>query len=361
MNILDKPLYIRGKRINSRCFLAPINTGYSRNGNPDRRLIQFHQLLSSNHIGISLTGTTAISRETKINESSLILDRQSDFRAFKDLSDCIKSKGSLPGIQLGFRIATKAAEKSWKCLNKREFIENTINEFSSYSEEFFDELAEKIFESVCFAVETGFEVIQLHAAHGYFLSLLLSEVFNPRKDKFRYYDCDMLFNVVRKIRRTFPEKIISVRLNCIYDLKEREEEIKRAIFLAQALFENGVDHIDFSAGIYDLNKNLVYPSTSDGHACYADYAFQIRKKIIQLNNLISFAGNIWDLESIDKVLPENMAISIGRSLLADPEFITKYFENRSNEIVKCLREQNCPCHFYSNSASHIGCAVNKLI
>lgn len=46
---------------------------------------------------------------------------------------------------------------------------------------------------------------------------------------------------------------------------------------------------------------------------------------------------------------------------ADPEFITKYFENRPNDIVKCLREQRCPCHFYSSSQSHIACAVNNLI
>jgi 2,4-dienoyl-CoA reductase-like NADH-dependent reductase (Old Yellow Enzyme family) len=359
MNILSNPIIIRGHRIPSRCFLAPINTGYAEKGNPSRLLINFHSARSGKDIGISFLGTTAISRDTVPNENTLVLDNQADLNSFRELSDCIRRKGSLPGIQLSCRLTKTIPAKAWRSRYVKNFIDSVKDEISSYSEDTFNKISKNFYGSICLAVKTGYEVVQLHAAHGYLLSLLLSPIFNVRNDKFGFPTCDLLFDIVERTRQSFPDIILSVRMNCIYGLEDKNKELKRMISIASRLFEAGVDLIDFSAGVYDINKYRIYPSISDGHACYFPYALRIRREIGNDSGIISFTGNVWDLEKIDNDLVDNMAVSIGRSLIADPQFVSKYFDNHPEEIILCKREKMCPCHYFSNGSSHIECVMNK--
>lgn len=359
MNILSTPIMIRKHRIPSRCFLAPINTGYAEKGNPTKRLINFYSTRSGKGIGISFIGATAISRDTVPNRNTLVLDGQSDLNSFRELSSCIRKNGSLPGIQLSCRLTNMTPARSWRRRSVKEYIENIREEIYSYSKYTFIKLSNNFYQSIALAVKTGYEVIQLHAAHGYFLSLLFSPIFNIRKDKFGFPTCNLIFNIIEKTRQSFPNIILSIRMNCIYGLEDKNKELKRTIRVATRLLEMGIDHIDFSAGVYDINKHLIYPSISDGHACYFPYVLKIQKEKGNDSGIISFVGNVWNLEKIDNSLMDNMAVSIGRSLIADPQFVSKYFNNHPEEIVLCKREKTCPCHYFSNERSYIGCVVNE--
>lgn len=350
---------IRGHRIPSKYFLAPINTGYAERGNPTKRLMTFHGARSGKSIGISFVGTTAISRDSVPNGNTLVLDSRSDLNSFRELSECIKKNGSFPGIQLGCRLTKMTPERAWRSCSIKNRIENIRQELSSYPKYSLVKISELFYRSIALAVKTGYKVIQLHAAHGYFLSLLLSPVFNIRKDEFGFPTCKLLFDIIERTKQSFPNVILSIRMNCIYGLEDKSEELERTVHVASRLFGAGVDMIDFSAGIYDINKYLIYPSVSDGHACYLPYALRVRREISNDLGIISFAGNVWDLAKVDESLEGNMAVSIGRSLVADPQFVSKYFDNHLGEIVPCRREKTCPCHYFSNGRTHIECPENR--
>lgn len=359
MKFLNVPIIIREHKIPSRCFLAPINTGYAERGNPTTRLINFHRTRSGEGIGISFVGTTAISRDTVTNENSLVLDNHSDLNSFKNLSDSIRKNGSLPGMQLGCRLTKMVSKRTWTSRSVEKKLENIRRELSSYSKSNFIKVSENFYRSIALAVKTEYEVVQLHAAHGYFLSLLLSPILNKRKDEYGFPNLKLIFDVVEKAKQSFPNIILSVRMNCIYGLEDKKKELERTAEIVTRLFEVGVDIIDFSAGIYDINKYLIYPSVSDGHACYLNFALQVQRRMRNNKSIISFAGNVWDLNKVDKNLEKNMAVSIGRSLIADSQFVLKYFENRIDEIIPCKREKICPCHYFSNGRPYIECSENK--
>jgi 2,4-dienoyl-CoA reductase-like NADH-dependent reductase (Old Yellow Enzyme family) len=339
--------------------LAPINTGYAERGNPSQHLINFYGARSSKEIGITFVGTTAISRDTVTNKNTLILDDQSDLNSFEELSEKIREKGGIPGLQLGCRLTKMTPTTAWQSDSFEKIREEIKKEIYTYSKESFTKIAEDFCQAINLAVKTGYEVIQLHAAHGYFLSLLLSPIFNLRKDEFGYPQCKLVFDIIGKTKQFHPKLILSVRMNCIYGLEDKNEEIESASDIAATLFKAGVDIVDFSAGVYDINKYLIYPSVSDGHACYLPYALKVRRKIRSELGIVSFAGNVWDLSKVDEILEGNMAVSIGRSLIADPQFVSKSFENRTEEIIPCTRDRTCPCHYFSNGGNNIECSENK--
>jgi 2,4-dienoyl-CoA reductase-like NADH-dependent reductase (Old Yellow Enzyme family) len=348
MRYLNNPLTIRQCRIASRCFLAPINTGYAREGNPTEPLMRFHRVRSGRGIGISFVGATAVSRGSAPNKNSLVLDDQADLNSFAELADCIKQNGSSPGIQLACKLTSTQ-------IPRERFIETVRAEILSYPEDVFVQVYNSFYRAAELAVQAGYDVVQLHAAHGYLLSLLLSPVFNTRQDKYGLPACRLVFDIVGAIRSSFPDIVLGVRTNCIYGLEDEEKEIRRAVLTVRGLFEAGVDMVDLSAGVYDINRNLIYPSYSDGHACYLPYALSLQSEAGNNTGIISFAGNVWDLDQIDEKLRDGMAVSIGRSLIADPEFVSKHFENRKEEIVSCLRKKTCPCHYFTGGRSHVEC------
>ena len=70
----------------------------------------------------------------------------------------------------------------------------------------------------------GFKVIQIHAAHGYLISLLLSKSFNYRSDKYGEYTY-VLRRIIEGIRKREPELIVDVRISLIEGIAEYSEEI----------------------------------------------------------------------------------------------------------------------------------------
>ncbi len=74
--------------------------------------------------------------------------------------------------------------------------------------------------------------------------------------------------------------------------------------------------------------------------------------------LWNIAGNIWDLNKINQHIPNNVTFSIGRSIIADSEFVRKTIDGKTKEINKCNR---CNlCHYYSLGKSYMECKINSI-
>jgi 2,4-dienoyl-CoA reductase-like NADH-dependent reductase (Old Yellow Enzyme family) len=101
------------------------------------------------------------------------------------------------------------------------------------------------------ALETGFKVVEIHAAHGYLIDEFLSPLSNKRKDGYGgslKNRVRFLSEVVRAVRRVWPEKFpLFLRLS-VTDWKEGGWEIKDSIELARHLEPLGVDLFDCSSG-----------------------------------------------------------------------------------------------------------------
>ena len=101
------------------------------------------------------------------------------------------------------------------------------------------------------AVTAGFDLIELHAAHGYGLNQWLSPLTNDRSDAYGGSQDNrlrFLREIVTIVREKTAKKLLSVRIAC-RDFLEQGSGIEEAVVLAQMLEAQGVDIINVSSGL----------------------------------------------------------------------------------------------------------------
>lgn len=345
-----KSFSFKGNSIPSRFFLAPINTGFTDEGQPNEKLQQFHYLRSGRGIGISYVGNVAIEKEYVTNNKTAYFDNKNN-KMWKKLTSAISDNGSLPGVQLGCRVSAIKPIRENVSKNIEKYIRDATNEFSSYEDEFFDKVIKSFVRSAIVSWNVGFKVIQIHAAHGYLLSLSLSNTFNKRTDKYGNYTY-LIGKIVNEIRKNVPECLLDIRISYLEGIKDKwtEENEKQQIIKELASFD--IDIISISCGIYNVNKFLIYPKLDAWHAVYENIAIKYAEQYP--NILWNVAGNIYNLKDLKGLHLKNLTYSICRSLIADNCFIEKYESGHIEKIKVCERCDRC--HYYSNSEEGlIGC------
>lgn len=349
---LSRKYIVRNNTISSRFFFAPINTGYAINGEPTQQLIKFHDIRSGKNIGISYVGNVAIGDDFVTNNRTLYFNNEDE--RWIELAKSISRNGSIPGIQLGCRYSKIQPIKDWNSYDMEKYVREAKVELGEIPREQINVIEEMYVYSALKAFRFGFRAIQIHAAHGYLLSLLLSNNFNKREDEYGNDKTLVLENIVRRIREKLPEVILDIRISLLEGLNTMELEIKDKEEIIERLCKLDIDIISISNGIYNINKEFIYPPKEWGHGVYINTILPFAEKYF--NKLWNIAGNIWDLNRITPHIPDNITFSIGRAIIADPEFVLKTMEGNNNLIKQCIRCNSC--HYYSLGKSHIECSIS---
>jgi 2,4-dienoyl-CoA reductase-like NADH-dependent reductase (Old Yellow Enzyme family)/thioredoxin reductase len=192
------------------------------------------------------------------------------------------------------------------------------------------------------AVAAGFDVVEVHGAHGYLVGQFLSPYANHRDDE---YGGDF----ERRLR--FPLEVISAvreavgpAVPILYRLSA-DEHVEGGLTLADAcriaprLERAGIDLIDVSAGIYESAPWIVQPMEM-ARACLAPLAREIRQCV---GIPVSVAGRINEAGVAEQILASGDAdfVTLGRALHADPEMPRKSAEGREDEICSCVGCLKC--------------------
>lgn len=344
---------IRGHIIPSRFFFAPINTGLSNNGTPTQELIKFHRERSGKEIGISYVGNVSIEADYTTNKNTSYFN--DDLTIWKELTNSILQSGSIPGVQIACRSSSIKPNRKMINNNHDEYIRIVQEEILSLTVEQIKKIIELFVDNAIIANSVGFKVIQIHAAHGYFLSQMLNPLLNVRRDEFGFNRTTIIKEIVQGIREKLNDNvIIDIRISLIDGIKTQEEEISYKEFLIKQLTDLDIDMISFSNGIYDINKHLIYPLKEWGHGVFVNMVLPFANKYPEF--LWNVAGNIWSLKELKlNDLPSNLTLSIGRSLIADPKFLEKSLIGLEESINYCERKHQC--HYYSLGKEDITCPV----
>jgi NADPH2 dehydrogenase len=205
------------------------------------------------------------------------------------------------------------------------------------------------------AAKAGFDVIQLHAAHGYLLSLLLNPLANCLEGDFRLRG-PWLCRLIDSVQDTTKPRLLSVRLSLFSGLSpDTDEEVDFAREASLQLARLGVRVVDYSAGFYTVDKRLIYPGLE--RDIVPQYQ-RVSEFAAQLDCLVVFGGNVNDLRLVPP-LRHNMLVSVGRALIADPNFIRKSRQQCFDTIVRCRRSGWC--HYFSRGKSALECGANPSL
>jgi len=329
MNSLFSPLKLRETIFRNRIFVSPMCQYSSENGVPgDWHLVH----LGSRAVGgaaLVMVEATAVSPEGRISpwDSGIWSDEHS--RAFKRITTFIKGQGAVPGIQLahaGRKASTQVPWRGGKPLDEASGGWQPVAPSSipfDHASPMPRDLKTDELESLvsCFvaaaqrSLNGGFEVLELHMAHGYLLHEFLSPLSNHRQDQFGGTTENRTrfpLKVARAVRAVWPEHLpLFVRISCT-DWVEGGWDLSQSIEFCRMLKQTGVDLIDCSSG--GLVPDAVLPA---GPGFQVPFSAAIKKEVAIATGAVGFITSPVQAEQITATGQADV-ILMAREMLRHP-------------------------------------------
>ena len=343
MSKLLYPLTIKGIVLRNRIAIPPMCQYSAVDGFAnDWHLVH----LGSRAIGgasLIIQEATAVSPEGRISPGDLGLYNAGHIEKLKQITTFIASQGAVAGIQLAHAGRKAGCAMPWKGgrqLNVMEggWITVAPSAIPFYPEDSVpDELTEngiqKVIEdfgvAASRALAAGYQVVEIHAAHGYLMHQFLSPLSNRRTDQYGgsfENRIRLLLEVVEAVRNVWPDNLpLFVRISAT-DWAEGGWNPEESVALCKRLKSSGVDLIDCSTG--GLVPNVKVPV---GPGFQVEFAGKIRKGAAILTSAV---GLITEPKQAEAILEEGSAdlILIGRESLREPYFPLKAAASLGDEI-----------------------------
>lgn len=251
------------------------------------------------------------------------------------------------------------------------YVREDGTEVHAMDREMMEDIANKYAKSARDAKEYGFDSILLHFAHGWLPAQFLSPYFNKRTDEYGgSFENRIKFPtmIVDKVREAVgPDFMLDMRISGDEHLPGGMQVEEVAAFIKS--IESKIDMVHVSCGVEVNIETKTYMSST----AYMPHMINIglSKKIKDTVNIpVAVVGGIMTPEEAEEILEKGYAdaVVIGRQLIADPWWVKKAWEGRSEDITPCIRCMNCynPYQYHTKEelASHIGmntvpcCSVN---
>jgi 2,4-dienoyl-CoA reductase-like NADH-dependent reductase (Old Yellow Enzyme family) len=265
MSELFTPLQLRSIQLKNRIAVSPMCQYSSEDGFAnDWHLVH----LGSHAVGgaaLVFTEATAVSPEGRITPHDLGIWKDTHLEFLKRITGFIKAQNAVPGIQLAHAGRKASHHRPWDgghALNANENPWQTVapsaipfKEGEPVPKELTKEEIQIIIndfkEATIRAQKAGFQVIELHGAHGYLLHEFLSPLSNQRTDEYGgSFENRIRFvlEIIKAIRSVWPEEYpLFLRISAS-DWVEDGWSIEDSVSLARILKNADVDLIDCSSG-----------------------------------------------------------------------------------------------------------------
>lgn len=263
--VLFSSLKLRDITFKNRIFLSPMCQYSAVEGVPNDWHLVHLGSRAVGGAGLIIVEATGVTAHGRISVGCLGIWNDIQAEAFKRITAFIKSQGAVPGIQLihaGRKASTDLSWKGGKSLTIEEGGWQTLGPSAvTYSEAYpvpqemsKESILEHIrhfVEATKRALDSGFEVIELHMAHGYLLHQFLSPLSNQRTDEFGgSLENRMRFPLLltKAVREVLPEKFpLFIRISAT-DWTEGGWNESESVVLCREFKKLGVDFVDVSTG-----------------------------------------------------------------------------------------------------------------
>lgn len=313
MTRLFTPFMIKDMTLKNRIVMSPMCM-YSC-PNEDGKVTNWHKIhypsRATGQVGLIIVEATAVTPQGRISPQDLGIWDDSHIAGLKELVDLVHEQGAKIGIQLahagrkamvdGPIIAPSAIPFNEKYKTPEEMTEEQITE-----------TIQAFVEGARRAREAGFDVIELHAAHGYLINEFLSPLTNQRTDQYggdtdkRYR---LLEEIIEQVKAVWQGPLF-VRISAD-DYHPEGNQIDTYVYYTKKMKAQGVDLIDCSSG-------AVVPAAIDVYPGYqVPYAEKIRHEAEIPTGAV---GLITHGLQAEEILGNERAdlIFLGRVLLHDP-------------------------------------------
>lgn len=310
---LFEPYTIRQTEFKNRLVMAPMCMYSSHQ--EDGMVEDWHKIhyatRAVGQVGLIILEATAVQPQGRISTKDLGIWHDGHIEGLRETVKLMKQHGAKTGIQLAHAGRKSTVEGDIQAPSAIPFSESYQKPVEMTHEEI-QETVEAFKDSAIRAKKAGFDVIELHAAHGYLLNSFLSPLSNKRRDEYggsaenRYRILGEIIDAVRPIW----EGPLFVRISA-YDYTENGMTPELYIEMVEWMKAQGVDVIDVSSGAVVPAKIEAFPG----------YQVPFAETIKVGANLPTGAvGLITTGIQAEEILKNNRAdfVFLGRELLRNP-------------------------------------------
>lgn len=331
MSLLLSPLTIKDVTFRNRITISPMCQYSAVDGFANDWHLVHLGSRAVGGAGLIIQEATAVSPEGRISVDDLGIYRDEHTEKLKNIVAFIHEQGAVAGIQLahaGRKASCSAPWNGGRQLDQhnggwqpvapsplafhpgdqlpreldQQGIQKVINDFKTATQR---------------AVQVGYQVAEIHAAHGYLIHQFLSPLSNQRKDHYGgsfENRIRLLLEVVDAVKQVWPENLpLFVRISAT-DWAEQGWHLEEAVQLAALLKQQGVDLIDCSSG-----GLLPHAKISLGPGYQVPFAERIKKETGILTGAV---GLITGVHQSEDILQQGKAdlILLARTSLREPYF-----------------------------------------
>lgn len=327
---LFAPLRIRGINLANRIVVSPMCQYSSEDGFAN----EWHYVhLGSRAVGgaaLIFTEATAVLAEGRISPQDLGIWKDEHVNFLGRITRFVHEQGSIAGMQLAHAGRKASTRRPWEGHGQapeseggwKKVVAPTAERFAEgypqpqeLTEEGIQEVVRAFGDAACRALNAGFRVIEIHAAHGYLLHELLSPLSNKRTDRYGgSFDnrIRLICEVVSAVRSVWPDHApLVVRISAT-DWVEGGWDLEQSVELARRLKSLGVDLVDCSSG-----GMVPHASIPLGPGYQTQFAERIRREAGILTGAV---GMITDSAQADHIIRSGQAdvTILAREMLRDP-------------------------------------------
>lgn len=324
------PFSLRGMRLENRIVVSPMAQYKAVDGCPTDWHFTHYAERAKGGAGLVYTEMTCVSPEGRITLGCPGLYAPEHEAAWKRLTDFVHAEtkakiccqighsGRKGSTQLGWeQMDAPLPAGNWQTLSASDIPWSDRNPAPKAMDRAdMDLVRDQHVAATEMAARAGFDMIELHAAHGYLLSSFISPASNRREDDYGGSLENRLrfpLEVFRAMRKVWPEeKPMSVRISANDWLGEAGVTPAEAVAIAEAFTEAGADIIDVSAGQTSTGARPIY-----GRMFQTPFSDRIRNEA----GIATMAvGNISDPDQVNSILMAGRAdlVCLARPHLADP-------------------------------------------
>ncbi|MGA5358294.1 NADH:flavin oxidoreductase/NADH oxidase [Streptomyces purpurascens] len=337
MTALFEPCTLRDVTIPNRVWMPPM-CQYSaapegpEAGAPNDWHFAHYAARAAGGTGLIIVEATAVSPEGRISPYDLGIWNDTQVEAFRRITRFLAAQGTVPAVQLAHAGRKASTERPWKggapvgpdaygwdsvapsplAFDERhpapaeltvDQIKDIVGQFAAAARR---------------ALAAGFEIAEIHGAHGYLINEFLSPYSNHRTDAYGgSYENRVRFalEVVDAVREVWPQdKPLFFRISATDWLEDGGWTADDTVRFAAGLRAHGVDLLDVSSG---GNASGARIPTGPGY----QVPFAARVKA-ETTLPVAAVGLITDAEQAEKILAngEADAVLLGRELLRNPSW-----------------------------------------
>jgi len=363
LEYLFAPFEIKGRHLTNRIVMPGLASFLTENdGSMGDKTVEHYRKRAAGGPAMVIVEACAVSPDGVVSPNQARICDDRFIEGLSRIARVMRSEGAIPAIQIhhcGRQTPARVIKR--KPVAPSNLPCPTISgDVEPLSVDRIQEIVHDFGLAAVRAIQAGFDLIEIHGAHGYLINQFLSRFSNIREDRYggdtagrARFAVEIVQEVRKRVGEDFP---ISFKISAQEFVRDGLT-VPESIEILRHIVPAGVDLIQVSAG-NDATPEWICQPMFMKKACLADSAAEVKKAF---DVPVMSVGRINDPLVAEEIIVRGKAdlVCMGRGLLADPEMPKKAKQGHLDDIRICIACNTCMESIFKKG--RVECLVNPTL